>query len=135
VLWYKSWVDTRWRFLIGLALLACSAAGVVLLRPRLMALLPLAPTLEVGGELGRRIQEGVALAHDYRGYIWSQWFRQTPTELGTLFAVLLGTGGLLSQASGDASLFTLALPASRSALIRARAAAGLVEWLAIALVP
>ena len=35
----------------------------------------------------------------------------------TLFAVLLGTGGMLSQPSGDAVLFTLSMPASRRRLL------------------
>ena len=34
MLWYKSWLDTRWRFLIGLALLMLSAVGVVFDYPR-----------------------------------------------------------------------------------------------------
>src|SRR5438046_700251 len=29
MLWYKSWLETRWRFLIGLALILCSAPGVI----------------------------------------------------------------------------------------------------------
>ena len=33
MLWYKSWLETRWRFLIGLALLMLSAAGTVLYYP------------------------------------------------------------------------------------------------------
>jgi hypothetical protein len=30
MLWYKSWMETRWRFLIGLAVLMLSAASTVL---------------------------------------------------------------------------------------------------------
>ena len=29
MLWYKSWLETRWRFLIGFALLTLSAMGCV----------------------------------------------------------------------------------------------------------
>ena len=29
MLWYKSWIDTRWRFLLGLALLLVLACGTV----------------------------------------------------------------------------------------------------------
>ena len=44
MLWYKSWLETRWRFLIGLVLLVCSAMFIVLAYPRLIQLLqPLAP--------------------------------------------------------------------------------------------
>jgi hypothetical protein len=134
MLWYKSWLETRWRFVIGLVLLILSAAGIVLGYPRVMQLLPLANTVDVSGELGRRIREGAALAGTYRGYVWSQ-LRQSMTNLVTLFAVLLGAGGLLSQASGGGALFTLSLPATRNRLLGVRAATGLAELLGLALVP
>jgi hypothetical protein len=133
MLWYKFWLDTRWRFLIGLVLLAGSAFSIVLAYPRVMQLLPLLPPADTGGEIGRRIREVALLSREFRGYVWAQWFRQQPAQLGTLFAVLLGTGGLVS-ASGGGALFTLSLPVSRERLVAVRAAAGLVEFLTIAVV-
>ena len=53
---------------------------------------------------GRRVTETIQFERDYRGYIWVQSFRQSLTQMGTLFAVLLGTGGLLPSASKDQSL-------------------------------
>jgi hypothetical protein len=135
MLWYKSWLETRSRFLIGLVLLMLSAAGAVLAYPRVVTLLPLVPSITVGGELGRRIREGAELMRDYRGYVWSQWLRQSMTNMLSLFAVLLGTGGLLSQASGGGALFTLSLPASRNRLLGVRAATGLAELVALAFAP
>jgi len=135
VLWYKSWLETRWRFLIGLALLICSAAAVVFAYPRVVKLLPLAPTLYDKGEIGRRIRESVELAREYRGYVWSQWFRQNLTQLWTICAALLGSGGLLAQAGGGAALFTLSMPVSRSRLVGYRAATGLAELIVLAFVP
>ena len=132
MLWYKSWLETRWRFLIGLGLLMCSAAGIVLTYPKVMKLMPLVPMLDVGGEIGRRIRESAELAREYRGYVWSQAFRQNLAQTGTLFAVLLGTGGLLS---GGAALFTLSLPVSRPRVLGIRAAAGLAELLVLMVVP
>src|SRR2546421_2812842 len=107
MLWYKSWLETRWRFLIGLAILICSAASTVLTYPQVMKLLPLIPT-NVGGPLGDRIREAAALARDYRGFVWSNWFRQNLAQMATLFAVLLGTAGLISNSSG--APFTMSLP-------------------------
>src|SRR5687767_10683712 len=100
MLWYKSWLETRWRFVIGLVLLMLSACTTVVTYPEVVKLLPLAPQVDLGGEIGRRVIEAIQLARDYRGYVWSQWFRQNMPQLLTLFAVLLGTGGLLAQASG-----------------------------------
>ena len=135
MLWYKSWLETRWRFVIGLALLMCSAGAIVLIYPRVMELLPLVPAANAGGELGQRIREAAELSRDYRGYVWSQAFRQNLTQMITLFAVLLGTGGLLAEASGGAASFTLSMPVSRNRLLGIRAAAGLAELLVLALIP
>jgi hypothetical protein len=135
MLWYKSWLDTRWRFLIGLALIACSAATVVFTYPRVLELLPLAANTDVGGPLGRRIREVAELAREYRGFVWSQGFGQNLTELATLFAVLLGTGGLVSQPSGTGMLFTLSMPVSRAHLVAVRAATGLAELFALTVTP
>lgn len=132
MLWYKSWLETRWRFVIGLVLLLFSAAGAVLTYPRVMELLPMAETMQTGGAIGRRIRESLALIHDYRGYIWSQWIREELCQLGTLFAVLLGTGGLLARRS---ALYTLSLPVSRGRLLALRAAAGLGELLILVTAP
>jgi ABC-2 type transport system permease protein len=135
MLWYKSWLETRSRFLIGLALLILSAAGAVMFYPRVVNLLPLANAVDVGGQLGRRIKEGAELARSYRGYVWSQWLRQSGTNTLTLFAVLLGAGGLLSQASRGGAVFTLSLPVSRTRVVGTRAATGLAELLVLAFVP
>jgi hypothetical protein len=100
--------------------------------PRVQALLPHVPEPQLGGVLGERIREAIELSREYRGFVWAQGFRQNLAQMGTLFAVLLGTGGLLS---GGAVLFTLSLPATRRELLRVRAVAGLAQWLLLALAP
>jgi len=135
MLWYKSWLETRWRFVIGLVLLMFSAASTVFTYPEVIKLLSGMPNPDLGGALGRRVGETLALARDYRGYVWSQWFRQNLIQMWGIFAVLLGTGGLVSQASGGGAIFTLSLPASRNRLLGVRAATGLAELLVLAIVP
>ena len=135
MLWYRTWLETRWRFLAGLALLILSAAGMVLAYRQVAALMPMVPNVETDSELGRRIHEAAALAREYRGYVWSQWFRANLSSTWTLFAVLLGTGGLLSQTASGSALFTLALPVTRRRLMGIRAATGLGELLVLTLVP
>jgi ABC-2 type transport system permease protein len=134
MLWYKSWLETRWRFLIGFAVLAIMACGTIYDYLAVQKLLPLAPAIEPAGELGRRLKEAVEIEREFRGFVWLQWFRQNLTQTGTLFAVLLGSGGLLSRSSGGA-LFTLSLPVTRRDLLTTRAAVGLAEFFALALVP
>jgi hypothetical protein len=135
MLWYKSWLETRWRFLIGLAILILSATGTVLAYPRVEKLLPLVPAIDASGEVGRRLKEIGELSRSYRGYIWAQWLRQNMAQMLSFFAVLLGSGGLLSQAARGGGLFTLSLPVSRDRLIGVRAATGLAELLALAFIP
>ena len=137
--WYKSWLDTRWRFLIPLAILVLNIWGLILEYPHVASLLRtvhLEPdALSESGVLGRAIVESVAAERTYRGYIWYQWFRQNLSQMGTLFAVLLGSGSLLSGSSGGGTMFTLSLPASRNRWLAARAAIGLGESLALILIP
>ncbi len=135
MLWYKSWLETRWRFAIGLAILILSAVGTVLAYPRVVKLLPLVPSVVDSGEVGRRLLEIAALSRTYRGYVWAQWLRQNMTQMLALFAALLGTGGLLSQSSGGGAFFTLSLPVSRDRLLGVRAATGLAELFALAFIP
>lgn len=135
MLWYKAWLETRWRFLIGFVLLLFSAWGVVLMYPRVADLLPLVPSVEVGGEVGRQLREVAELSRTYDGYVWGQWFRQNLPQTWTLFAVLLGAGGLLAQSSGGGALYTLSLPVTRTRLLVVRAVTGLAELLVLAVVP
>jgi ABC-type transport system involved in multi-copper enzyme maturation permease subunit len=135
MLWHKAWIETRWRFWIGLALLLCSAATSVLAYPQIVRLLPLGSRLEIGGELGRRVAEAIELSRTYRGYVWSHWFVQNLSQTFSLFAVLLGAGGLVSSPVHGAALFTLSLPVSRERIVAARAAAGLGELLGLAFLP
>ena len=105
MLWYKSWLDTRWRFLIGLAiLLACSPAASSSSYPHVAKLLPTVRVdrTRAAASSAGAIQEALELSATYRGYVWSQWFRQNLMQMGTLFAVLLGSGSLLSRVSAAA---------------------------------
>ncbi len=77
MLWYKSWLETRWRFVIGLVLLMLSAIGTVLAYPEVMKLMPMVPPLNVSGEIAQRIREAAELAREYRGYVW---FKMVPAK-------------------------------------------------------
>ncbi|MBI1361283.1 MAG: hypothetical protein GC155_13480 [Alphaproteobacteria bacterium] len=130
---YKSWLDTRWRFIAGLAVLVCSSSAIVLVYPQVVQLLPVAAKVQATGTVGDEIRRHVELSSTFRGYEWSQWNQQNLIQLGTLFAVLLGAGGVLSHGAGGGAFYTLALPVSRRRLIVTRAATGLLELLALML--
>ena len=67
MLWYKSWLETRWRFLIGLVLVIGSVCSIVLTYPEVQAILQSTPPATSGGILGRQIAETIALSREYRG--------------------------------------------------------------------
>lgn len=137
--WQKSWLDTRWRFVIPLLVLVLNVWGLLFEYPRVAELLrtvQLQPdALSETGALGRAILESVSAERTYRGYVWYQWFRNNLSQLGTLMAVLLGSGNLLSGSTGAGTLFTLSLPRSRDAWVAARAAVGLGELLILIAIP
>jgi hypothetical protein len=134
MVWYKAWVETRWRFIVGLVLLMMVACGHVLEYPAVAKLTASTQPIADAGATGRLLNEAMLAQRTYRGFIWWQWFRQNLTQLGTILAVLLGSGGVLAT-SRRGTLFTLSLPVSRVRLTGIRAATGLLEFLAIAVIP
>jgi hypothetical protein len=128
-----AFLETRWRFLIGLVLLAVSAAFVALGYPQINALRQ-GVTTSADSALGREIATAMECAKTYDCYVWSQWFQKQGAQLASFFAVIIATGGLLSQ-NAAARLFTLSLPVSRERLLGVRAAAGLGQVLVLSLVP
>jgi len=140
MLWRKAWLETRWRFISALLILTVLAGSNVydyLAAQRLLPQLNLAtppPVAEASG-LATAIREAIEVQKDFRGFIWFQAFRQNLTQMGVFFAILLGCGGLLSESSKGSALFTLSLPVTRKQLIGARAGTGLLQLLAISMVP
>ncbi len=135
MLWYKTWLETRSRFLAGLAVLMFSAGSTVLIYPQVSQLIPAVPDMELGGAIGRQVRQSLELSRTYEGYVWLQWFVNNMPKTWALFAILLGAGGLLSQATRGGAMFTLSLPVSRERLLDIRAGAALGELLVLAIVP
>lgn len=134
MLWYKSWLDTRWRFLLGLALLVIMACSNVFDYVEVEKLLPTIGGGSIGGKgrIGQAIAEALEVQQTYRGFVWYNWFAQGLTF--PLFAALVGSGTPLAR-SGRGLLFTLALPAARSEWLDARVGVGLGQLLAFAVIP
>lgn len=138
MLWHKAWLETRWRFISGLVILTVMAGGSVydyLATQRLLPMLNSTITPPAQGGLAGVIAEAIELQKDFRGFIFYRAFRDNLTQMGVLFAVLLGCGGLLSEAKKGSALFTLSLPITRRRLLGVRTATGLAQCLAIAMIP
>lgn len=140
MLWHKAWLETRWRFVSALLILTVLAGGNVYeylatqrLLPRLDAVAS-APGDEILG-VGSVIREALEVQKTFRGYLWYQTFRQNLTQMGVLFAILLGCGGLISETSKGSALFTLSLPVTRRQILATRAGTGLAQLAAITLIP
>lgn len=133
MLWYKAWLETRWRFLTGLLLGSAFGALVVVAYPALGGVQ--VDVSQVPEPFKRMAEEGLALAGTYAGYVWSQWFGKNLLSVWTFFAVLIGVGGVVTESSRGSALWTLSLPATRGRLLGVRAAVGALELLVLALVP
>jgi hypothetical protein len=135
MLWHKAWVDTRWRFFLGLALLLVLACGSSLTFPRVRDFLgamqlPVVPDEEAAAAF----RESLEFIRTFRGYAWSQWFSQSFPILLTIMAALLGSGNALVK-GGSGALFSLALPVARGRWISSRSGIALAELFVLALAP
>jgi ABC-type transport system involved in multi-copper enzyme maturation permease subunit len=136
MLWHKVWLETRSRFAIALALLVVMAVAAVFEYPAVSRLISHGGVrVDPNGALGRVVADALSIEKDFRGFIWVQWHRQNLTQMWTLFAAILGSGGLLPRGTASGVLFTMSLPVSRQRLIAVRAAAGLAELLILATLP
>jgi hypothetical protein len=134
--WYKSWLDTRSRFLLGLVVLLVFACGTVMSFPKVRELVAAVEPAAVTADesLRQQLEESREALRTFRGYAWSQWFAGNFPTLLVLVAALLGSGSPLVK-SGAGALFSLALPVSRGRWIGARAGLGVAELFVIALAP
>jgi hypothetical protein len=133
MVWQKSWFDTRWRFLIGLAVLLVMACSTLYSYRMFQNLLPTIGAQNVpDGRLTQAIEEAVTIQRTFRGFVWYQWFDGNLMSLATLIAALLGTG---SPLTGRGVLFSLALPVSRADWLMTRVAIGLVELAVLTIAP
>lgn len=135
MLWHKAWLDTRWRFIVGLALLLVLACGSSLtfttVRDFLGSMqLPVVPDEETAASM----RESLEFMRTFRGYAWSQWFSQSFPMLLTIMAALLGSGSPLVK-GGSGALFSLALPVPRGRWVATRAGTAAAELLVLALAP
>jgi hypothetical protein len=136
MLWYKSWLDTRARFLLALAVLLVFACGTVIGFPKVRELVTaVEPAVVTTDEsLRQELEEQREAIRTFRGYAWSQWFAGNFPTLLVLVAAMLGSGSPLVK-SGSGALFSLALPVSRARWIGTRAGLGVAELFVVALAP
>jgi ABC-type transport system involved in multi-copper enzyme maturation permease subunit len=116
---HKAWLETRWRFLAGLALLMAISVYTVLRAPAI-------------------IRDREQFRHEhilYAQYIWILLYKGFLQTIWILSAVMLGIGGVWREKASGVAGFTLSLPVSRQQLVLVRAAVGAIEVITLAVVP
>src|SRR5258708_11466340 len=115
MLWYKAWLESQTRFLLGAVTIAGFCIGFVLFHRDGARMFDRPPT--------------------YVEYIWELVYKGYLRELFVLLTLLLGVGGLLRERDFGTSGFTLALPVSRLHLVSVRAGLGFAQVAALSLLP
>jgi hypothetical protein len=133
--WYKAWLDTRWRFFAGLAIVLVTACWFLMIYEETQRTLQdFESNFEASGRLAAAVMEAIEAQRTFPGYVWYALFSQNLSSLAVVFAAILGTGSPLSR-GGRGVLFSLSLPASRNSWVAARAGTGLAELLGVTLIP
>ena len=135
MLWKKSWWETSWLFLIGLAAIFLSYG------------------LTFGGgdydaaHWAARLQRSANLSegerqalNNYQGHTWALWFKLLLNFIWADYAVVMGAVCLMTAcpwmpSQGAAGMFTFSLPVSRRKVLLSQAAVGFGEMFLAALLP
>lgn len=113
--WYKAWLESRWRFLICLALVGTIVAADICQARINMPRMGIQPD-----EFGK--------------YVWKIYFTRFQL-LWILSVLVLSMGGLLREQSSGTADFSLSLPVSRRRWMAVRGAMALLQASVLALVP
>lgn len=117
---YKSWLETRSRFLWGSLLVLGTVSNSVLQGPKVM----------------RAVEQQLPWMHmPFPRYLWETVYHGSLLAAWIALVVLLGLGGLRREQSSDASAFTLSLPSRRSKFLQAQAIVALGEALLLGFMP
>jgi ABC-2 type transport system permease protein len=119
MLWHKAWLESRLRFLLGVAVIGAACAVAALFHSAIRAALATSTT---------PLNSDIAYIYRvvYQGFVRTAFM---------MLAFILGLGGLLRERELGTSAFTLALPVTRLRLVTVRAAIGLIELAALAILP
>lgn len=132
MLWYKAWLETRFRFFVGVGLIAATCAFFVF-----------GNSFILGTWQEYRLQNPqrtelpwiVRATDDYPYFLWHFIFRTLLQQLWVFLALLIGFGGLFKERAQGSAGFTLSLPVSRGRLFGVRAGLGLIEITILGLIP
>jgi ABC-2 type transport system permease protein len=116
MLFYKTWLESRTRFLLSAIALAALAAVFIIFNHDVRT---------------------IVTDHDvsYGEYIWRGIFKGHVRDVYVILILMLGLGGLDRERSHGTTTYTLALPVSRWWLVLTRGVTGIVETTVLAFLP
>lgn len=115
MIWYKAWLESRWRFLICLALIATIVGADIYQAHLNMPRMGMRPD-----EFGR--------------YVWKIYFTRFQL-LWILSVLVLSMGGLLRERGAGTADFSLSLPVSRRYWVAVRSGMAAAQASVLALIP
>ena len=132
MLWYRAWLETRSRFLMGAVLVGAVTLFFVAAHPFMIRQwqsdLVLHPDWPEPHWFPRALT-------DYPYFLWHFLFAELLQNAWVLSAVLLGLGGLAREAAQGTAGFTLSLPVTRRKLLAVRTAVAGAEVVALGFLP
>ncbi|WP_263418102.1 ABC transporter permease [Terriglobus albidus] len=128
MLLYKAWIETRIRFLAGLATTLIVCSYYLYAHSSLVAMWTHMLQDPKGPHFG-----WMRLAiSDYNFYLWHYLYDNYLQQIWCLFAALFAFGGLIREKQDGTSLFSLGLPVSRRRWLYTRLLVALLEGCALA---
>lgn len=128
MLWHKAWLETRFRFFMGVAMTTGLTAFFVFGNPLIVR------QWQMDHQLHPEWNDPAWLYRamdDYPFFIWHFLFGYMLQQLWVLFALVLGFGGISRENAQGVAGFTLSLPVTRRRLIGTRALVGCAEIIAL----
>lgn len=120
MLLYKSWLETRFRFLCGLLLVLTTVSHTILRAPHTL----------------RLVEQQMPWEHMlFAQYVWLTIYNGSLLAAWIVLAVLLSNRGLRKEQSSRVAAFTLSLPVRKGSILQAQSFVTLVELVALGLVP
>jgi ABC-type transport system involved in multi-copper enzyme maturation permease subunit len=130
MLFYKAWLESRLRFLVGLA--AVTAVCILFIRLRLILVPDWKLVLQDPHWSGRPTWLFIGV-HDLNFYAWHFLYENKLQQVWVLFAILLSFGGLVREKEQGTSAFSLSLPVSRNRWLMTRMLLAFAESLVLGL--
>lgn len=131
MLWYKTWLDTRWMFYFGLGSFLLASVTTVFIYP--VTLNKMAEKPDVHGRFLFLLHDMRLMKGGYAAYIWLMWFGNSLPALWTIFSLLFGWTGPATEQLSKSYFFTLSLPMSRRRWLAVRFASSAIQLVGLTL--